>query len=104
MTDDTTGIINNASCYQISNESSIYAYRNNVRYSYVRIGSKWQNTGQQQYNSVPNGVVCYNFSDIASLNSYHVFEPIYIVFALLCVIFVWILWFSIFRRITKWKP
>lgn len=104
MKDDTSEIISNASCYQINSDTSIYAYRSNVRYSYVRIGSEWKNTAQQQYTNIGNNVICYNFSDIVALNSHQVFEPIYVTIAFICVVFVWFLWFVVFRRITKWKP
>ena len=103
MKDDLSNVITDASCYTISNDYSIYAYKSNMRYTYVRVGSKWYNTGTQQYTNLPVNSTCYNFSDISTINSYHVWEPIYITLALVFVVFVWLLWFSVFKRITRWK-
>lgn len=103
MKDDTTSIINNAQCYVINNSSSVYAYRSNVRYTYTLIGSKWYNTAQQQYANFPTNTICFPYSDIAVINSHQVFEPIYVCIAFIFVVFVWLLWFNVFKRLTRWK-
>lgn len=103
MKDDLSDVVSGASCYTINNDYSIYAYKSNVRYTYIRIGSKWYNSAQQQYVNMPSNLTCISYADISAINSHQVFEPIYITIALICVVFVWLLWFNVFKRITRWK-
>lgn len=103
MTDDVSEIIDNATCYYISSENSIYAFRNNARYSYKKLGAKWYHTETTNYNYISDSYNCRSYDDIASINSNVEFEPIFTFIALICVVFVYWLWFNIFKRITKWK-
>lgn len=75
FSDDVSEVITNGSCYTINNSSTIYAYRNNIRYSYSQIGGKWFETSQQNYTNLPVNNVCYTYSDIAGLHSFAVYEP-----------------------------
>lgn len=103
MKDDFSELIDNASCYYISSESSIYAFRGNVRYRYTKLGAKWLYTEASSYNTFNSGYNCRSYDDIVSINSNVGFEPIYVFIALICVVFTYWLWFNIFKRITKWK-
>lgn len=103
MKDDFSEIVDNASCYTIASESGLYAYRNNVRYSYTKLGTKWWLRQTDNYNNVPVNSTCYSYNDIIAINSKPEFEPIFVFMALVLVVFVYWLWFNIFKRITKWK-
>lgn len=103
MKDDFSEVITNASCYAINSENTLYAYRNNVRYSYTRVGAKWWLRQTDNYSNIPNTYSCYNFDTISSINSKPEFEPIFGAISLGLVILVYLLWFNIFKRITKWK-
>lgn len=103
MTDDFTELITNASCYAINSENTIYAYRNNARYSYTRVGAKWWLRQTDNYNTIPSYYNCYSYDDIVGINSKPEFEPIFGLISLGLVILVYLLWFNIFKRITRWK-
>ena len=103
MKDDFSRVTANAECYVFNSESVLYAYRNNVRYSYTKLGSKWWLRQMDNYTSIPNNYNCYTYDDISSLNSKPEFEPIFVAIAFALVVFVYLLWFMIFKRITRWK-
>lgn len=85
MKDDVSEIISNGSCYVINNSTTLYAYRNNIRYSYTQIGGRWIESSQQTYTNLPTNSVCYTYSDIKELNSFAVYEPI-LLFISFCIV------------------
>lgn len=103
MTDDFSELINNASCYYINSENSIYAFRNSVRYRYAKLGAKWYLAETSNYYSISDSYNCRSYDDIVAINSKAEFEPIFVFIALICVVFTYWLWFNVFKRITKWK-
>ena len=103
MKDDFSELINNASCYYISSENSLYAFRNSLRYRYAKLGAKWYLAEVSNYNIINSGYNCRSYDDIVNINSNVAFEPIFVFIALICVIFTYWLWFNVFKRITKWK-
>lgn len=103
MKDDFSEVITNATCYTINNTTSIYAYRNNVRYSYAQIGGKWYKTAETSYSSVPATSNCYDFSSISSLSSRAEFYPIYMFIAFLLAVFVWRFIYFIWSRLVRYR-
>lgn len=103
MTDDFTGLINNASCYSVNNSTSIYAYRNNVRYSYTQIGGRWYETAQQTYTNIPSSTTCYTYSDITALNTFSYMQPIFYFIAFLLGILVWTMCFWMWSKLIHWR-
>lgn len=102
MKDDISEIITNAECYTINSATSIYAYKNNLRETYTQIGGKWKKSGQSTYNYFPGGAYCVAYSEIESINSYAMFEPLYVFNSLLVSVFVigfavWLLFGRIFK-------
>lgn len=99
MTDDLSAIPTSG-CNYISNDTTIYNYSSNVRRTYRQIGGKWYFTEQSTYTSIPNTYQCV---DITGLSSNSVYLPIYYFIAFILVLVVLYLWFSIFRRVIKWR-
>ena len=102
MKDDISEIIQNAQCYTINSATSIYAYKNNTRETYIQIGGKWKKSAQSSYNNIPVGAYCVPYSEIEDLNSYAMFEPIFVFDSLViaCFIIGFSIWL-IFGRIFK---
>lgn len=103
MKDDISEIVENAQCYTINSATSIYAYKNNTRETYTQIGGKWKKSAQSSYNSIPVGAYCVSYSEIESINSYAMFEPLYVFNSLLVALFVigfciWLLFGRIFKH------
>ena len=103
MKDDFSEVVTNATCYVLYSETVIYAYRNNVRYTYTKVGSKWWLRQQDNYSTIGNNYNCYSYDVISTINSKPEFEPIFLAIAFALVVFVYLLWFMIFKRITRWK-
>lgn len=103
MTDDFTNLETGASCYVLSNASTIYAYKNNTRTTYYQVGGKWYKAAAQTYTSVPSNTVCWTYSDITALNSNAEYYPIFAFMALILAIFVWFFVFRIFSRLIRWR-
>lgn len=75
--DDISEIEQNATCYTINSQTSIYSYRNNTRSTYTQIGSKWYKTAQTTYTTLPNNIVCVPYSTLSELASNAQLTPIY---------------------------
>lgn len=104
MTDDFSDVIQNASCYTINNSTSIYAYRNNTRYSYSQISGKWYLSSQATYTSIPTSSYCYTFNDLSSINSYSYMFPVYAFIAFCLAVFVFIFAYKVFwENLVKWR-
>lgn len=103
MKDDISEIITDAECYTINNATSIYAYKNNTRETYTQIGGKWKKSGQSSYNYFPSGSYCVAYSEIEDLNSYAMYEPLYVFNSLILACFVigfsiWLIFGRIFKH------
>ena len=103
MTDDFSNLVKGASCYAISSQTSIYAYKGGVRSSYSQIGGKWYKTAENAYSSVPINSVCYSYDDITKINSKAEYFPIYEFIALLLAVFVWFFVFRLVSRLIRWR-
>lgn len=103
MTDDFSNLETGASCYAISNQTTIYSYKTNVRTTYIQIGGKWYKTSTQSYTSIPTSTTCVPYSDLTKINSNAAYYPIYIVIALSLAVFVWYVVFSLLGRLIKWR-
>ena len=101
MTDDFSELSNNASCYTINSSTSIYAYRNNVRDTYTKLGAKWFKTSTQTYTNFPSNSVCFSYSDITQINSNVEFYPIYYTIGFLLAVFAFRFIWRIIRPIFK---
>ena len=102
MTDDISEIEQGATCYVISNSSTIYSYSNYIRYTYTNLGGKWYKTAQTSYNNLPINTLCRPYTDIESISSNAAFEPLYVfnsaVFAVFVLCFcIWLLFGRIFK-------
>ncbi len=102
MTDDFSDLITGASCYAISSQTIIYAYKGSVRSTYSQIGGKWFKTAENVYSSVPSNTVCYSYDDITKINSNAEYFPIFEFIALLLALFVWFFVFKLFSRLIRW--
>lgn len=96
MSDDFSEVITNASCYTINNQTTIYAYRNNTRYSYSQVGGKWYETATNTYTSIPVNSTCYSYANISTLSSYSYMLPIYYMIAFMLAVFVFFFAYRIF--------
>lgn len=103
MTDDFSDLETGASCYVLNSSTSIYSYKSNSRKTYTYNGGKWYHSATTTYTSIPTNTVCWDYSDITKLNSNAEYEPIYYLIAFMLAVFVWFLWFSLFRRLFKWS-
>lgn len=103
MKDDTSEIINNATCYTLNNATSIYAYRNNVRSTYTQVGGKWYKTAETTYSSVPSSSYCLSYNDISDLNSNAAFEPIFLFIGFCLAIFVWKFVYFLWSRLVRYR-
>lgn len=103
MKDDTTEIINNATCYTINSATSIYAYRNNVRNTYTQIGGKWYQTATITYTNIPSSSYCVSYSNITNLNSNAAFEPIFVFIGFCLAIFVWKFVYFLWSRLVRYR-
>lgn len=103
MTDNFDQLETGASCYVLNNATTIYSYKNNIRKTYIQVGGKWYYTTQSNYNTIPNGAVCFSYSDITKLNSNAVYEPFLIGLSFCLAVFVWWAVFSLFNRLVRWK-
>lgn len=75
--DDISEIEKNATCYSISGPTTIYSYRNNNRFTYTQIGSKWYKTAQSTYNTLPANTMCVPYSTIENISSSAELAPFY---------------------------
>lgn len=103
FTDDVSQIETGATCYTISNATTIYSYKNNHRYSYTQIGGKWYKTAETAYSNLPSSSYCVDYSVLQGLSSKAEFIPIYATYALLISGFIllggiWLLFKGILRR------
>ena len=103
MTDDTSDIISNASCYNLSSSDLLYAYRGQNRYTYIRKGQKWYYTASTTYNSLPSGVQCLSYSTVSEFNSYPEFYPIYAFIGLELAIIVCLLVKGLVSPMIRWR-
>ena len=103
MTDDFSNLETGASCYAISNTTTIYSYKTNNRTSYIQIGGKWYKTSVQSYNTIPASTHCLSYSDITKINSNAAFYPQYMIFAFGLSVFVWLVVFKLLGRLVKWR-
>lgn len=103
MTDDFTNLETGASCYVLSNTTTIYSYKNNTRTTYIQVGGKWFLSAQTTYYSVPDNAVCWSYSDITKLNTNAQFYPEFMFIALAIAVFVWYIVFKLISRLVKWK-
>lgn len=103
MTDDFSNLETGASCYAISNQTTIYAYKASVRTSYIQIGGKWYKSSTSSYYNIPDSTSCYSYSDITSVNSNAAFYPQYMIFAFALAVFVWLVVFKLLGRLVKWR-
>lgn len=94
MTDDFSDV-SSATCYALSNSTTIYAYINGIRTSYYQIGGKWYRGNSQIYTNIPSGTYCYTSLDFSSNSQ---LLPIYnaIAFGLFLVAFI--AFFYVIRR------
>lgn len=103
MTDDFSNLVTGASCYAISNQTTIYSYKANIRTSYVQIGGKWFKQAEQVYQNVPASTTCYSYADITKINSNAPYYPIYQFLALVLAVFVWFFVFRLYSRLIRWR-
>lgn len=103
MSDDISEIPNNASCYTINSQSSIYIYRSNTRDTYTQIGGKWFKTATSNYTNIPTNTVCRSYSDIESLNSNAAWYPTYQIIAFGLAVFVWFFVYKLVSKFIRWK-
>lgn len=103
MTDDFSNLESGASCYVLNNTTTIYSYKNNIRTSYIQIGGKWYRSSYSTYTNLPTNIVCWSYSDITSLNTNADMYPIYVMIAFMLACVVWFLFWSVFRRLFKWR-
>ena len=103
MTDDFSNLVEGAQCYVLSNSSTIYAYKNNVRSTYLQISGKWVKSAESTYNNIPVNTYCISYNDITSLSSYSYWLPVYSIIAFILAVFVFGLVWSIFRRLGRWR-
>lgn len=99
MTDDISEIPATG-CNYISNNTTIYNYNSGLRKTFRQIGGKWFFTEQSAYNTIPSNYECV---DISELSSNSMFLPQYYFFAFVMVCVVIYLWFSVFRRVIRWR-
>lgn len=103
MTDDFSNLETGASCYAISNPTTIYAYKASTRTSYIQVGGKWYKGSTSSYNYIPDSYTCYSYSDITKINSNAAFYPQYMIFAFALAVFVWLVVFKFLGRLVKWR-
>lgn len=103
MTDDFSELVTGASCYAISNTSSIYAYKNNIRTTYSQIGGKWYKTAESEYYNIPSTTTCYSYGDITKINSNAEYFPIFEFIAIILAVFVWFVVFRLISRLIRWR-
>lgn len=103
MKDDISEVINNASCYTINSQTSLYSYRNNVRSTYTQIGGKWYKTAESSYTSLPVNAYCVPYSTVSDLNSNAAFEPFYLFIAFCLAVFVWRFVYFIWSRLVRYR-
>lgn len=101
MTDDFSELPNNATCYVVSNSTSIYTYRYNVRDTYTKMGAKWYKTATQNYTNLPTNSVCFAYSDIVQINSHVEFYPIYYTIGFLLAVFAFRFIWRVIRPLFK---
>lgn len=103
MTDDFSNLETGASCYAISNPTTIYSYKASVRTTYIQIGGKWYKTSTSSYYNIPDSTSCLSYSDITKINSNSAFYPQYMMFAFCLSVFVWLVVFKLLGRLVKWR-
>ena len=103
MTDDFSEIDKNATCYTLNSATSIYSYRDYIRYSYTQIGGKWYKTGQTPYHDLPINTLCRTYDDITAINSKAEFAPVYAGIAFALVFVTLALFWATIRKITIWR-
>ena len=103
MTDDFSNLETGASCYAISNSSTIYSYKASTRTSYIQVGGKWYKGSTSSYYNIPDSTICYSYSDITKINSNAAFYPQYMIFAFALAVFVWLVVFKLLGRLVKWR-
>ena len=102
MTDDFSNLETGSNCYVLNSATSIYSYKSNSRKTYT-LGGKWFHTATSTYTNIPTNTVCWSYSDITSLNSNADMYPIYMFIGFCLAVFVWFLFFWLFRRLFKWR-
>lgn len=103
MTDDFSNLEQGAACYVLSNSTTIYSYKNNIRSTYLQISGKWIKSAESSYNNIPVNAYCLGYNDITSLSSYSYWLPVYTLIAFFLAVFVFGLVWSIFRRLGRWR-
>lgn len=99
MHDDVSSIPNTG-CNVLSNDSVVYNYHNNVRKTYIKVGSTWYYTSTSNFNSFPAGYQCV---DVSTFNSRAEFYPIYIFLAFILAIFVWFFVWRLIKPLIRWR-
>lgn len=97
---DDVSAIPTTGCNYLSSSSVIYNYYQNTRRTFVNIGGRWVQTATQSYTSIPTGYSCI---DVTTLSSNSNMLPIYYFIAFVLAVFVWFLWWFVFRRLFKWR-
>ena len=99
MTDDVSSIPTSG-CNVLTSDTQLYNYSSNVRRTYRQVGGKWIFTAQDNYNTLPANYQCI---DLSVLSSHAEFLPIYNALAFGLVMVVIILWFSVIKRVIRWR-
>ena len=103
MKDDFSNLETGASCYALSNTTTILSYKSGVRTTYNQVGGRWYKTAAQNYTSVPTNTVCWSYADITALNSNAVYYPFYVLVALMLSLFVWFFVFRLISKLFRWR-
>lgn len=103
MTDDFSDLITGAQCYVLNNATSIYAYKNNIRSSYVQISGRWIKSAEQNYTTIPNNSFCISYNDLTQISSNTFWLPVYEFIAFALAVFVFALVWGLFRRLGRWR-
>lgn len=103
MNDDFSALESGADCYAISTPTTIYAYKDGVRSTYLQISGKWLKTEQNSYSNLPDNYVCNSYADITDISSYSYMLPFYHIIGFALGFFVLWAWWFIIRRVFKWR-
>lgn len=97
---DDVSEIPSTGCNTLYSNSILYNYSNGIRKTYINVGGKWYFTASSNYYNIPDSVNCIDVSDLSTNSS---MVPVFYFIALFLALVVWFLWWSVFRRLFKWR-
>lgn len=97
---DDVSAVPTTGCNALNSSTVLYNYSSGIRRTYINIGGKWFLSSQTSYNTIPASTECI---DIANLSTNSDMVPVFYFIAFCLALVVWWLWWSVFRRLFRWR-